>query len=175
MPARQGKSEEKIKIDIHTKDFYDYYKEHTSDENVESAFYISQGQYGKFIRLFFEELSNSIIEENFEFKMPFRLGVLSIKKYRSVIKEKDGKISNHLPVDWNATLKLWESDTDAKEKKILVKHLNKHSNGYIAKWVWNKSKANFKSRYNWWFRPTRTNKQKLKAAIKNNADFFTFN
>lgn len=174
MPARQGKSKEKIKIDVHTKDFYEYYKEHTFDGNIESVFYLTPREYGKFVRMFFEELSEAIIQENYEFPVPHRLGQISIRKYKSQIKIEDGKVVNNLPVDWNATLKLWEQDKEAKEKKILVKHLNKHSDGYIAKWIWLKSKINAKAKYNWWFRPTRTNKVKLASAIRNKkADFYT--
>lgn len=173
MPARQGKSKEKIKIDIHTEDFFNYYKKHTFDDNAESKFYLTPKQYGAFIKTYFDELTDKMIFENYHFNIPYRMGTLSIRKYQRGIKIVDGKVRDNFPVDWNETLKLWERDEEAKEKKVLVKHLNKHSDGYVYKWIWNRQKMNTPNHMKWYFRPTRTNKLKLKAAINSKmVDFY---
>lgn len=173
MPARKGKSKEKVKIDIHTEDFFNYYKKYTFDGNSESKFFLTPKQYGAFIKTVFDELTDKIIYENYEFKVPYKMGTICIRKYQKKIKIVDGKVQNNFPVDWNETLKLWERDEEAKRKKVLVKHLNKHSDGFIYKWQWIRNRADIPNRHYWYFRPTRTNKLKLKSAInKGMVDFY---
>lgn len=165
MPAREGKSKEKIKSHINTPEQYKYYINENC-ESKESLFYIDKKTYTSFLKSFFDEFVDAMIYENKEFNLPYRTGLMCIRKYQQKVKIVDGKVINKLPVDYNATLKLWEEDPEAKEKKQLVRHLNK--NRMLYRFVVYKSKARFKNKEYYWFKPTRTNKLKLKDAIKNN-------
>ena len=162
MPARQGKSEEKIKSHINTPEQYKYYLDNNC-EDKESLFYVSKKQYVDFLKAFFDEVIEAMVYHNKEIKLPFKMGMICIRRYEQKVKMVDGKIINNLPVNWNATLKLWESDPEAKEKKQLVRHRNK--NRLLYKFVYYRSKAGYKNKNYYWFKPTRTNKQKLKTAI----------
>ena len=119
MPAREGKTKEKIKSDINTPEQYKYYLKENC-ENKDSLFYITKHEYTEFLKLFFNEFMEELLFDN----------------------------------------------TQAKEDKKLVKFLNK--NRTIYKFVYLKSQAKFKNKYFYWFKPTRTNKQKLAGAIKQN-------
>jgi hypothetical protein len=44
-----------------------------------------------------------------------------VRKFNTYVKFQNGEIKTNRGVDWNATLKLWYEDNDAKENKILVK------------------------------------------------------
>ena len=165
MPAREGKTKEKIKSDINTPEQYKYYLKENC-ENKDSLFYITKHEYTEFLKLFFNEFMEELLFDNTQIQLPYHTGMVSIRKYDQKITIKDGKIISNLPVDWNSTLKLWDSDEQAKEDKKLVKFLNK--NRTIYKFVYLKSQAKFKNKYFYWFKPTRTNKQKLAGAIKQN-------
>lgn len=174
--ARKGKSEEKIKTHINSPETYKYYKDNNFGRNRSSEFYVSKTLYGKFLKMFFEEIMNKVIYDNYEFKMPYRIGTLFIRKQKPSVKIIDGKIRSSYPVDWNETLKLWDRDKEAKDKKIIVKNLNKHTNGYSFKIVYSRQLANYKNKYAWWFVPTRQHKLKLKNASKSGkVDYYEFN
>lgn len=170
---RKGKSPEKITTHLATPDQYDYYKDNNF-KSKDSSYYITRTQYTAFLKLFFDRIIDKIIYENYEFKIPSRLGKMYIRKYSSKPRlDENGKLVANLPIDWNSTIKLWNKDKEARDKKILVKHLNKHSDGYVYKFYFIRGTSSVKNRYMWWFKPTRQNKLKLKSAItKGTVNFF---
>jgi hypothetical protein len=171
--ARKGKSKQLVTADIGTADFYKYYKENNF-KNKDSKYYIDRTTYVKFMKLFFDGIIEKMIYENFEFKTPCKLGRFRIHKYKVKYKfNEEGKQIANIPVDWNKTLELWKNKPEAKEKNVLIRHLNKHSNGYVYKYYYMKNTSTVTNRYMWWFKPTRTNKIKLKEAInKGTINFF---
>ena len=38
------------------------------------------------------------------------MGIIELRKYKSYIKEEDGKIKTNLPIDWDRTIRLWYED-----------------------------------------------------------------
>jgi hypothetical protein len=120
-------------------------------------------------------LSDKIIKESFEFKMPFRLGSISIKKNKSVLHVKDGKLEkNKLIIDWEKSWELWHNEYPGKERKeinaikdkIVIYNMNDHTNGYIMRWKWDKSTCNIPNQTVYQFRPTKRNRLTLAAWIK---------
>ena len=65
------------------------------------------------------------------------------------------------------TLKLWYSDPEAKESKIKVRHLNKHSDGYRFSILWVKKRARFKNSTFYYFKIVRQLKRALTVSINN--------
>lgn len=108
-----------------------------------------------------------IVEEGKDFTMPFRLGSVGIRKQKIKVKmNDDGSIDKrYLRPDWKSTKELWARDEKAKEKKQLVFHLNKHFNGYNAKWFWDKSTCSVKNQAAYSLTMTRENKRRLAKAI----------
>lgn len=114
---------------------------------------------------YLEEVTHQIIEKAADFRLYARIGDIGIRK-RKIKKEldEDGNlIYKNRPINWGATLKLWEkeySTTDKVElKKIegkpLVRYDNKHTAGYTLKVYWDKRTCNIPNHSKYAFRPAR--------------------
>lgn len=133
----------------------DMYKSYISKNND-----INKHLYYKIINEFNEKISREIVENSYEFKLPFALGSIFIDK-----KIKKNKTS---VIDWKATKELWEEDQEYKQNKKLVYELNPHSDGFVMKWKWNKGKFKTTHTKIFSFVPTRYNKRYLAKQIKEN-------
>lgn len=150
-----------LKSDFNSDHFYKYYK--NNYENI-----VDKKLYGQVCRDFFDIVINQMIYNNESFKLPFGLGSMFIgkKKYKKF---------EQLPINWKATKELWEKDENAKENKILVKHLNRHSDGYVYRYIWSKKTAIFKNKTIYKFKPSRKNARLLASIAQNpksKIDFF---
>ena len=127
----------KIHCSYGSNDYFIYYKQHggTLDRHV--------------FGLILKDLNLLIADEilsGYSFKMPARMGVLAVTKRKEFVAFKDGKAVTNRPIDFPATLKMWEDFPETKEKKQLVRFLNKHTNGYIYKIAYNRSYATFRNK-----------------------------
>jgi hypothetical protein len=110
---------------------------------------------------------NRIIFDNFEFKFPFRMGSLRIKKKKVKARlDENGKLkTSWIPRDWKSS----------KELNAPVYCMNKHTMGFKMSWQWNKESGNMKNiRYNY-LNVVRTLDRRLAKALKdpnNNLDFY---
>ena len=83
---------------------------------------------------FFEKVSEELFKPNYRVRLPFNSGEVYLLKHKSkVLTNKNGDKRFYYPIDWYETNKLWEEDVDAKNKKILVRHTNDHTGGYVYK------------------------------------------
>ena len=142
------------------KDIYKYYKSY-SDLPVSYKVFTSVW------KEFIDKVTSDIVEGGKDFTMPFRLGSVGIRKQKIKVKmNDDGTIDKrYLRPDWKATKELWQKDENAKKRKQLVFHLNKHFNGYNAKWFWDKSTCSVTNQTAYSLTMTRDNKRKLAKAI----------
>ena len=155
----QGKQPEVFKADITTKEMYEYYARKTFKTkinknyriNKDSPFFMSKVEYTKILKMFNKSIRDMMLYSAFEFRIPCRLGNVSIvKKKAEPYFDKDGKLVNPTPIDRKATKELWDRDPDAKKRKLRVFHNNTQSGGYIAKLHYHKNTSKFvnKSGYN---------------------------
>ena len=70
------------------------------------------------------------------------MGRLEVRKRSNSIKFKDGKVVTDLPVNWDATLKLWYEDEESYNNKILIREENKET----FRIHYNKIKANYNNK-----------------------------
>jgi len=142
------------------KDIYKFYKSY-SDNPVPYNAFTSVWQ------SFIGKVTDGIVLEGKDFTMPFRMGSVGIRKQKVLVKmNDDGSIDKRfLRPDWKATKALWERDPEAKDRKQLVFHLNKHFGGYNCKWFWDKSTCSVPNQTAYSLSMTRENKRKLAAAI----------
>jgi len=127
------------------KDYDDFYK-------------VGYKKYRAICEDFNKRIIDKILLKAFEFKMPYRLGSLRIRKKLMNYSKK-----NKLKIDWQAT---------NQQKKVMY-HLNDHTNGFNYRWFWSKINAVIKNKSVYSFQATRTNKRRLAALLKNNeVDFF---
>lgn len=104
-----------------------------------------------------------------EINLPHRLGTLEIRKRPSRIAIVNGKVVTNLPIDWDATFKLWFTDEQAKKEKLLVRIENED----IFKVYYNKNKAEYTNKTFYDFKPNREIKRSLtRQARQGNLDAF---
>lgn len=95
-------------------------------------------------------------------KFPSQMGTLELRKTSPYIGYKEGKLVANLPVDWDATLKLWYEDTEAYQKKQLVKFNEKE----VFRVLYNRLNADFNNKSFYEFQVNRNIKRTLKKRIK---------
>ena len=88
---------------------------------------IDYSTYASIIKTFNKQLMDKILNDAFEFEMPYRLGTLRIKKTKTWFDPKTMK------VDWKKT----------KEIGKRVYHMNEHTNYFNFRFFWKKKTATF--------------------------------
>ena len=167
----KGKYKHKVSISCGLWDaFRDFRKKH-------KVIYpdINREKYVNVCYLINQKISDKIIKESFEFKMPGKLGVLSIRKNKLKIFVKDGKLQkNKMIIDWGKTWEYWlqeypgltRKEINALEGKTPIYNMNEHSNGYIMRWHWDKLTCGVKNQTVYYFKPTKRNRLELASWIK---------
>jgi hypothetical protein len=153
--------------DYNNLDYYKFYK-----NNYKNTVDIST--FRKVIKDLNTAIRHEIVDNNYDYKLPKRLGIITVRKFKKKIKTAPNKrVGYNLAPDWKATKKLWEEDEEARKNKILIRHENRHSNGFTFHIRYTKSIANFKNKSIYRFKPTRTMQRELANNIKeNNLDAF---
>lgn len=147
----------------------DYYRYYTKKYNSD----IDRNTFNKIITEFNEELIQLIIEESLIFYVP-HIGIeIMIKKDKRKPRIVNGKLINNVPPDWKATNELWEKDPEARTKKIVVRHNNSHTSGYVFRIYCKKANTKIKNRGLFKFKPNRKFQRTLSKRIKDpNKDNF---
>ncbi len=129
-------------------------------KTYEDFYNVGYKKYRSICEDFNKLIMDNILLKSHEFKMPYRLGTLRIKKKKMNYSQKN---KNKLKIDWKAT----------RENKKVIYHLNDHTNGFNYRWYWLKREAVVKNKSVYSFQATRTNKRRLAALLKNNeVDYF---
>ena len=150
-----------------SKDAFHFYRKIRPQED---KYVLTDCEYLKIIRLINDQLRLKLIQGE-DVLLPERMGRLELRKTKPVIKFEDGKLKTTLPVNWNATLKLWYDNPQSKNKKQLVRQ----EVSDIFKVYYNKTKANYNNKLFYEFNTNRTIKVNLKKQIKaNKIDAFTY-
>lgn len=103
----------------------------------------SESVYKKVIHMFFIEIFKKMIHENFIFMLPYSGGTVSIRSFKPKISDikKGRKYIN------------WQKTKEAGKK---IYYLNKHSNGQLYYFKWDKSFVKFRNRKFYKFKATRS-------------------
>ena len=95
---------------------------------------------------------------------PSKMGKLRLRKQPvGVYYDKKGNMKITYPIDWQATLKLWFEDPEAREQKLLIRRNSK----YVYRVYFDKYDATFNNKIFYDFTLNRYIKQKLKHNIIN--------
>ena len=132
--------ERKYKVTASLQDAYKMYKKDNPDIDkrlyLDVAYDISK------------TISDMIIRESFEYRIPFKLGFLRIRKKTPKLKIKNGRLDiNKNIIDWAATIKYWQEQYPGKTKKELkqikdkgiIFQSNDHTNGEVMSFYWDRS------------------------------------
>lgn len=150
-----------------SKDAFFYYRKTKPND---SKYILTDCQYLKIIRTINNYIRDIIIEGGYV-DLPERMGCLELRKTINTFKFEDGKLKTSMPVDWNATLKLWYESPECKNKKTLVRHESLET----FRLHYNKTKANYNNKSFYEFNTNRTIKRELKKNInKNKIDAYKY-
>lgn len=162
------------KADIRSGHIYRRYIKGLDNYEKRNGYALPQGTINAALYDVNTELMRLMIEKNQFLKLPYKLGTIGIFKYKPKLKVlPNGRLN--LPIDMNATMKLWKDDPQAKENKKFVYHRNLHSGGYVAFFKWMKSGAKVKNIMGYDFNPVKGVKRALTKVMKDplsKADFF---
>lgn len=93
---------------------------------------------------------------------PQRMGHLELRKIKTGVTYKNGKLKVTYAIDWDSTLRLWFEDKEARDKKILLRF----ENGDQFKVRYCKYKAAYRNMAYYQFTLNRGLKRRLKDNIK---------
>lgn len=122
---------------------------------------ITEKDFGLVIR----EVNKLLVEQllsGHDIILPHRMGRIELRKYKTKIEYKDGKLITNLPVDWKRTLKYWHNDESSyKEKKLIRQEVKE-----VFRIVYSKKSANYNNKSFYQFIPNRDLKIELSKRIK---------
>lgn len=122
---------------------------------------LKEEEFYKIIRTVNNLLAKELLKGK-DVKLPQKMGMLEVRKYDTYVRLQDGKIKTNRKVDWNATLKLWYENEEAKEEKLLVRLEDKE----VFKIFYNRMIANYKNKTLFQFKPHRELSIKVREAGK---------
>ena len=140
---------------------YDAYKYIRKNKWFDIPRPLKEGEFYRIIRRINDYLADELVKGK-EVKLPHRLGTLEIRKRPTRIAIVDGKLVTNLPIDWDATLKLWCEDEEAYNSKTLVKIENEE----VFKVYYNKRDANYANKSFYEFKPNREIKRNLTKSAR---------
>lgn len=148
----------------------DIYKSYVKDREEKGRDIIPMPVFRKILKHHNKEVVKNIVEFSDEFRMPYRLGYLRIRKFKQRLKlDPDGNLkTRHLQPDWQATNALWAKNKEAEKEKKIIWHTNVHTRGFYYKWYWDKRVCNIKNSTVYSVVMSRQNKRAISQAIKQN-------
>ena len=140
---------------------YDAYKYYRKNKPKEAKYILTYKEYSGIVKAKNMLLSEELLKGN-NLIFPQRLGNLELRKYKTSISFKNGKLKTNLPIDWKRTIELWATDEEAKVNKVLIRY----EVDYVYKVFYTKSKANYNNKIFYSFSVNRRLKQRIKNKIK---------
>lgn len=134
--------------DYGIKDYYKFYKEKSKDP-------VDLKKFHRVISEFNKRIVEAIINDGLEYTPVASQLCFCIRKMTKKIEIINNKLVNKNPIDWKTTLDLWKENPEAKEKKLLIKHLNNHTSKYIFRIKIIKCGYSYSNKKYYRFRPCR--------------------
>lgn len=137
---------------------YDFYKYYRKTKPKDPKFIISDVQYYAIFRRVNELLVDSLVRTG-ELEFPYKMGKLIVfkKTLKSWIAPNGVRYTSR-KVNWDKTLELWYNDEEAYRNKTLLYFEN--DEGLTIRY--NKTKAEFKNKYYYEFKPSRDIDRRVK-------------
>lgn len=151
----KNKRKHSIKNSLGVRDAYKWGRKNELLKNVTEA------QFYKIVRTVNNLMAQQLISGK-DVKFPQRMGQLEVRKYDTYVKYSNGKLKTNRGVDWDATLKLWFEDEEAKKDKLLVKTEDTE----VFTIFYNKMVANYNNKTLYQFKPNRSLRLAVRQAGK---------
>lgn len=150
-------------------DMYRFYIENLVGNFEHTDYNITNKNYTAILRRVSELIVDQIINNNFEYTLPYRMGKLFIykKKMKLKLDENGDLIKKYMSIDYQATKKMWLDDPKSKEDRLKVYHTNDHSNGYKYYFHWQKKDIIVKPFWYYSLKMIRDNNRYMAKCAKN--------
>lgn len=129
----------------------EYYKDYIKHNDLK----ITYSEYSNIISKFNSEIIELMLNNSFDYMIPHLNLELTIRKNLRKPQIKDGKLHNNVPIDFKRTMDLWRDDPEAKERKIKIRHNNKHTLGYVFRFYLKKLRGTMNNKKYYKFKPSR--------------------
>lgn len=156
-----SKRKHKVLNSYGIEDYYKHYKNTVTNP-------LSYKNYSLVYKALNKTIQDMIVEGN-DIVLPLQMGRIELRKRYNKYKIVKDKLKISNPVDWQATLKLWYEDEEAKTNKTIVRQTSKCT--YYVYYNRALAKYSYKNYYKFSF--NRTLKVRLKNKI-NNAEIDAF-
>lgn len=140
---------------------YDAFKYYRKVKSKDKKYILTESQYFSIIRSVNNLLAQEILKGE-DIILPNRMGKLELRKKPTTVKIVNDKLVTNMPIDWDATLRLWAEDEDSYKKRTLIKIEEKE----IFFIIYNKHFANYKNKTYYQFSVNKQLKKNLKDVIK---------
>ena len=140
---------------------YDIYKHIRKNKWYNIPRPLKEGEFYKIIRSVNQYLGKALSEGR-EIKLPHRLGKIELRKAPVRMSIVNNKLVTNLPIDWDATLKLWYKDEEAYNNRMLVRCEPKE----VFKIFYNKYGAEYTNMSLFEFKPNRELSKQVSNNIK---------
>ena len=148
----------KVNNSLGTRDAFKYYRAHRPKKH---DYVLTSQQFLHIVRQV-----NNILRDNLangeDVVFPERMGQLELRKRIPSSTFEDGKLKTNLPIDWDATLKLWYEDEESYKKKRLVRHEAKE----VFRVFYNKYNATYDNKSFYQFNTNRELKLRIKKGVQ---------
>lgn len=163
-----NKRNHRIKSDYGVNDYYKFFIETTGNKDI------SRSEYGEILKEFNSHVRDELATKGYSFVFPCKMGKMELRKSkREVSLDEDGNVKNTMPTNWKETRRIWSENPDMKERGVKIRYTNEHTDGYMFKIIFKKSRANFKNKSIYRIRFNRDMKRKLsKSIFKGDIDAF---
>lgn len=100
---------------------YDAFKYYRKTRPKDKKYVLKDVQYFKIIRMVNEHFADEIALGH-DVVLPCHMGRIELRKFEYSIRiGKNGKVINNLPIDWQATIRLWYEDKEAYQKRQVIR------------------------------------------------------
>ena len=153
------KRNHRVKCDYGLKDYYRHYRKRGGK--------LSRDKFRDIIYTFNKGLYPLICSFDYEYKLPYRLGSICIIQKNTFVKMVDGVLQTNRPVNYKASLDMWEKDPQTRADNLFVRH----EDPYIFNFVYVKKLAVYRNKSIYTLNVNRELKHYLREVIRENPNF----
>jgi hypothetical protein len=116
-----------------------------------SPYYLKYSEYKNITTQYFKHLADQLVQKSLTVTLPFRLGEISVVKHKPVYKS-----LRNMVIDWDSS----------KSLNKQVRQFNDHSNGFVYRFHWDRSRSTLDNKTSYIFSASRSNKREVARLVK---------
>lgn len=129
----------------------DSYKTYLLKYPEESVYYLTYSEYREITTSYLKYLADRLVQKSLTITLPFRLGAITVIKTKPYYKS-----LKKMSMDWSKS----------KELHQQVRQFNTHSNGFVYRFYWDRSRSMVPNKTVYMFTASRANKREVARLIK---------